>query len=179
VAKHVAQSAKRGAMGDRALLRIALSFLACLAVLYGLIVWLGARTQFTSNLMLSTATAATALINFTGVVATRAGTVVRVPGRELVIGPDCTGLSIAVLLIALILSYPVKVTSRVIGALVGVFIVLLANLVRLVAIAHVSPFVPDVVFAVAHDFLFQVGMIAVAIGVWVGWLAFARAREQS
>ena len=124
----------------------------------------------------ATASAAALLMNLTGVVASRADTIVNVPGRQLVIGPDCTGISIAAMLVSLVIAYPVKPSSRAIGVLGGVAVLLLANLLRLVGIAHLAG-APDQVFYAVHDFVFQVGMVAVAIAIWAGWLSFARARE--
>ena len=163
-------------LSDRALLKLVARFLACFAVLFGLIMWLSTRTSFVLQTEAVTASAATALMNLTGVVATRANTLITVPGRQLDIGPDCTGLTIAALLVSLVVAYPVKPSSKLIGVVAGVAAVLVANLVRLVGIAHIS-LASDKVFYTAHDFLFQVGMVAVAIAVWAGWLSFARARE--
>ena len=165
-----------GVLGDAALLMLAVRFLVCFAVLFAIMVWLDARTPIVANLEIATAGAATALMNFTGVVATRADTLINVPGRQLLIGADCTGLTIAVLFVSLIVAYPVKMSSKVVGILAGVAAILLANLVRLVGIAHIAG-APDTLFNAAHDFVFQVGMVAVAIAVWAGWLSFARARE--
>ena len=163
-------------LGDAALLRLVARFLVCFAVLFAVIVWLDARAQMLTYLELATASAATALINLSGVVATRADTLINVPGRQLLIGADCTGLTIAALLVSLVVAYPVKMSSKAIGVPVGVVAILVANLVRLVGVAHLAS-APDAVFNAAHDFIFQVGMVAVAIAVWAGWLSFARARE--
>jgi len=161
---------------DAALLKLTARFLVCFAALFAAIVWLSARTPLVGDLQSATATAAAALMNLTGVVATRSDTLIDVGGRQLQIGADCTGLTIAALLVSLVVAYPVRASSKTIGVLAGIVAILLANLLRLVAIAHISG-APDALFYAAHDFLFQVGMVAVAIAVWVGWLTFARARE--
>jgi exosortase/archaeosortase family protein len=162
---------------DRALIGLALRFLAYAAVLLSALVWLDGRTGIVTRLAGVTATIAAALMNGTGVAASSAGATITLAGRELLISPECTGIAIAAVLSSLVLAYPVRASSRVIGVLLAVAAVLVANLVRLVAIAHFSG-APDMVFIVAHDFLFQVGMVAAAIGVWSGWLSFARARER-
>lgn len=174
--KHVTQHKEPGASGDKALLALAAKFLVCFAVLFAAIVWLSVRTPLIGGLQAATAVVATALMNLTGVAATRADTLINVPGRQLAIGADCTGLTIAAMLVSLVVAYPVKPSSRVIGVLAGVLAIVLANLIRLVVIAHVSG-APDWLFNGLHDFLFQVGMVAVAIAVWAYWLVFARARE--
>jgi exosortase/archaeosortase family protein len=165
-----------GVLSDKALLKLVARFLVCFAVLSGIIVWLNMRTTVIDGAEAATASAAAMLMNLTGVVATRVDTIVNVPGRQLVIGPDCTGLSIAAMVVSLVIAYPVKLSSRAIGVLGGVAAILLANLLRLVGVAHLAG-ASDQVFYAVHDFVFQVGMVGVAIAVWAGWLSFARARE--
>ena len=157
-------------------LKLVARFLVILAALLLLITWLTVRTDVVSDVEVVTAVAATGLMQGTGLPAARSDVLITVPGRVLQIGPDCTGLTIAAILVALVLAYPVKPSSKLIGIFAGVAVVLVANLVRLVAVAYISP-VPDRYFLFAHDFLFQVGMVAVTVGVWVAWLSFARARE--
>ena len=158
------------------LLKLAPRFLLVYAVLLGIYIWASGNTRFMVNAEVVTATVAGGLMKLTGVAASRVGTFIDVPGRQLVIGPDCTAISILVLFVALIAAYPAKISSRLLGILGGTLVVLAANLVRLVAVAHISR-APDAVFNTAHDFLFQVGMVAVALGVWAYWLSFVRRRE--
>jgi exosortase/archaeosortase family protein len=176
VARRVTAPREPGVLGDTALLKLAARFLVCFAVLFAVTVWLNMRTSLVTDMEVATAGAATTLMNLTGVVATRVDTIINVPGRQLVIGPDCTGLTIIAMLTALVVAYPVKPSSRAIGVMAGVLAVLVANLVRLVAVAHLAS-ASDLVFNAAHDFLFQIGMVAVAIAIWAAWLSFARARE--
>ena len=171
-----ARTEGHAASGGATLLKLAPRFVLCYAVLLGVMLWVTASTHWITNTEVATATAASALMNATGVVATRAGTLITVPGRQLSIGPDCTGISIAVLFVSLILAYPAKLSSKLVGALLGIAAILVANLTRLVAVAQISR-APDAVFATAHDFLFQVGMVVVAVAVWAYWLSFVRARE--
>ena len=163
-------------LGDRPLLALVVRFLLVFAGLFGALVWLGAHSGFVAGVEVETARAAALLMNLTGVTAIRVGTLISLPGRVLNIGPECTGLTIVVLLTALVLAYPVRFSSRVVGVLLGTVAILGANLVRLVTIAHVSG-APDAVFMTLHDFLFQVVMVGVAVAVWACWLAYARTRE--
>ena len=176
MAKDSTAHKERGALRDSVFLKLAPRFVVCYAVLLGVFVWASGNTRMLADAEVATAAAAGALMNLTGVAATRVGTLISVPGRQLSIGPDCTGISIAVLLVSLVIAYPVKISSKLIGVLAGVVAVLIANLLRLVAVAQISR-APDAVFNTAHDFLFQVGMVAVAVAVWAYWLSFARARE--
>ncbi len=165
-----------GVLGDKALIKLAARFLVCFGVLFAAIVWLNVRTPLINEVEAATAATAAFLMNLTGVAATRSDVLINIPGRQLLIGADCTGLTIAAMLASLVVAYPVRMSSKAMGIFAGVAAVLAANLVRLVAIAHISG-ASDKVFYAAHDFLFQVGMVAVAIAVWAAWLSFARARE--
>lgn len=176
MATDVAARKKSTVLGDRTLLKVAVRFFVCFGVLFAVIAWLNMRTSLINELEATTAAAATGLINLTGVVATRTDVFINLPGRQLLIGPDCTGLTIVAVLTALVVAYPVKPSSRIVGVLFGVVAILAANLLRLVAIAHLAS-APDAIFYAMHDFLFQVGMVAVGIAVWAAWLSYARARE--
>ena len=177
MARRVVSGTTPGLLADAALVRLAGKFLLWCALMFAMIVWAAARTPLLVGLQTATAAAAATLMNATGVAATRTDLAIGLPGRELFIGPDCTGLTIAALLSAMVLAYPVKLSSKAVGIAAGVGAILLANLVRLVAIAHMYG-ASDEIFNLAHDFLFQVGMVAVAIAVWTAWLSFARTRER-
>lgn len=176
VATHATRSKEPSVFADTALLKLAARFLVCFAALFAAIVWLNVRTPFVTDVEAATAAAATLLMNLTGVVATRTGILISVPGRQLSIGPDCTGITIAAMLVSLVVAYPVKTSSKALGVLAGILAIVVANLVRLVVVAHLSG-APDALFYAMHDFLFQVGMVAVAIAVWAGWLVLVRAHE--
>jgi exosortase/archaeosortase family protein len=169
-------SAGPSILGDKALLGMVARFVGYAVVAFALIVWLTARTGVMNWLQVVTAQAATALMTMTGLAATRSDTLITVQNRQLSVGPDCTGLSMVALFTCLVLAYPVKASSKAIGIVAGAVVLFVANLARLLFVGHLAS-APDAVFFVAHDFLFQVGMVVVTVGVWVGWLAFARSRE--
>jgi exosortase/archaeosortase family protein len=176
VAQRVTEDDHKPVLADAALVGLAVRFLVCFAALFAVITWLSVRTPLVGDLQAVTAVAAASLMNLSGVMAVRTGTLIAIPGRQLAIGADCTGLTIAAMLAALIVAYPVRPSSRVLGVAAGVIAVLVANQIRLVAIAHLA-WTPDWFFYGAHDFFFQIGMVAVAIVLWASWLLFARARE--
>ena len=109
----------------------------------------------------------------TGVWAVAIGPMIFLSSRTLSIDLACTAIHIAALYSALVLAYPVSVRTRLLGVAVGVPIILAANVARLVAGAHLAHAMPGA-FDFVHDYLFQVGMILLTVGLWLGWLAYAR-----
>lgn len=139
---------------------------------------LSAQRPWYDGVMTGTAVAANALINATGVPATAMHTQVFLSSRVLQIDPDCTGLPVAAIYVALILAYPVRLSTKAIGLAIGIPVILLANMARLVAVAHASELLPDNAFSFAHDYLFKVFLVAVVIAAWASWLAYARGVER-
>jgi len=124
-------------------------------------------------LMLMTAKVSTSLITLTGVKATQTGTLIYLSNRTLAIDVACTAVYLVALFNALILAYPVKWTSRLLGVLGGTIAIAGVNLGRIVAVAHVSIRAPGS-FDFIHDYLFQVGMTMAVVMIWVLWLKMAR-----
>jgi archaeosortase B (VPXXXP-CTERM-specific) len=122
---------------------------------------------------LATARVSATLMSATGVHAVLSGTLIRIPNRILAIDLACTGITIVALYCALILAYPVRWSYRLLGIAIGVPAILLANLVRIVAAAHVSATAPSA-FTFVHVYLFQVGMVLVVAFIWAGWLSLGR-----
>lgn len=174
-------STLRGSGGDRRLLWVIVKFGLIFAAFDALIFFLAARTSAIRVLEDATARVAAWLIVASGVSATRVAAPtlavpnpsIILPNRVLAISADCTGVFLAAMLVALILAYPIRPSLRAVGMVGGVAVLLVVNLARLVAVAGLSVAAPSL-FQVAHDFLFQVGMVMVVLGVWAAWLAYAR-----
>jgi exosortase/archaeosortase family protein len=159
---------------DRTLVGLLVRFAIYFAALDALVVVLFARTPLGQSLCAATAASAASLIQLSGVPATLSGITVQLPNRVLGIGSDCTAIYVVTLFSALLLAYPVRWSVRLLGITLGTLAIVAANFLRLVLVAHISVFAPAY-FGFAHDFLFQVGMVLVALAAWVAWLSFARA----
>jgi len=158
---------------DRRTIGVIVRFAIYFAVFDAAVFWLLGHTGSFIWLQDLTARVAAGLTAWSGVAASAVGSSIFLPNRTLFIGADCTGIFLAGMLAALVLAYPVKWRMRLLGVLGGVALLLLANFARLVAVAHLSVAAPSL-FQVAHDFLFQVGMVLVVAAIWMGWLAAAR-----
>ncbi len=125
------------------------------------------------GVMRATANASTWLIALTGIQATQTGALIHLSNRILAIDTACTAVYLVAMFSALILAYPVKWSSRLLGVLAGVVVILGINLARIVAVAHVSIRASGS-FDFIHDYLFQVGMMLVVVMLWAIWLKLAR-----
>ncbi len=110
----------------------------------------------------------------TGVPATVAGNDVFLQSRILRIDADCTGVTLMMIYAALVIAYPLGWKNKLIGLAFGIAAIFVANLIRLVAVAQFSAPLDDRTFMFVHDYLFKVAMMAVVIGAWALYLAYAR-----
>lgn len=124
-------------------------------------------------ILAGTAVVSTRIITWLGIPAMRSGTLIHLQSRTLSIDLACTAVFIIALYVALVFAYPVSVRDRLIGAAVGVPIIIVFNFARIVAAAVVSENISSA-FTFFHDYLFQVGMVLVTVVVWAAWLSFVR-----
>ena len=106
----------------------------------------------------------------TGLSATTVGADVFLATRTLRIDLGCTALPLMIVYTALVLAYPLPWRRKVIGLLVGLPALAAANFVRLVAVAQLSGRLGQDAFLFVHDYMFQIGMVAVVIALWGGYL---------
>jgi exosortase/archaeosortase family protein len=166
-------SAEESLSPDPALIRIALVFAGVYALLQATLWYVGSLGWLEPTLTV-TAGITGALSNLTGVPATVIGNEVHLSSRILRMDPACTAIPLAILYTALVLAYPLSMWKRTIGTLVGLLLLFLANFVRLTAVAQLSAPLADDTFMFVHDYLFMIAMIAVVIGLWAAYLAWAR-----
>lgn len=136
--------------------------------------WLGFRDEVLGAPLLAlragTAEAVAALLRLAGVDAVRHATaVVHSTGFGIEISRGCTGVVGAALLAVGVAAYPAEVRRRIVGLAVIPAAFLAINLLRLVHLyglgAHGSA-----AFHGAHAVWWQVGMVAVGLALWCGWL---------
>jgi len=154
-------------------MKVAIAFVVLYAVFQSL-VWFLIYRNALGPLLTTTAHIAGALFNITGVPAKVLDNEILLTSRTLRIDPDCTGVSLMALYAALVLAYPFTVRRRVIGLLAGLPALLVANMVRLDFVAQASQRLDERGFAFVHDYLFQIVMVGVVIGLWAVYLVSAR-----
>jgi exosortase/archaeosortase family protein len=113
----------------------------------------------------------------TGVEAWASQANVVIPSRILVIDTNCTAIYVVAVYAALVAAYPIRMSVRALGILVGAVVIIAANLLRLTVAAHVSEKAPAI-FDVSHYYLYQVGLVMLVVVAWAAWLSVARAHAR-
>jgi exosortase/archaeosortase family protein len=153
--------------------RVAVVFVLILAVLLPFTMfsdgWRGWDT-----LTRATATVSGAGARAVGLQATVVGSMITLPSRSLRIDPGCTAVTLLAVYVALVLAYPVGNRMRLLAILVGVPVLIAANIARIVAVAVAAEFLTGRAFYMVHDYLFELAMVLVVLMMWVVWLSVAR-----
>jgi exosortase/archaeosortase family protein len=113
------------------------------------------------------------LLGLSGIEASRAGTLLFVPGGfayRIAIG--CTGLLPAAVLTVAILASPGTGSAKRRGVLVGVPLVLAVNLLRMVHLFYLGVYSPRF-FVLAHTVLWEAAIVLVVFATWLVWVRWA------
>lgn len=172
-AKAAASSPPDRLSPDTPLLRVAILFFVIYALLQTATWYLGYRGLL-QPVMRATASLTGACASLTGVNAVVSGNEVRLASRILRIDVDCTGIALMTVFSALVLAYPLAAKRKLLGLAIGLPVLVVANLIRLTAVAQLSGPLSDRAFLFVHDYLFQIGMMLVVILLWATYLAWAR-----
>jgi exosortase/archaeosortase family protein len=160
---------------DRSLLKVALRFAAYFLLFDVAIVAVDLFGGWRPMLQ-AWASVSAGIARLLGVHLVLAGTQIGIGTRTLSIDLPCSAIFIAALFISLVLAYPVSWKARLLGLAIGLPAILLANVLRLVAVEVVQATAPAA-FPFVHDYLFEVGMVFVTLAAWAYWLSLARRHE--
>jgi exosortase/archaeosortase family protein len=142
-------------------------------------IWVANARGGLDSLMELTARIAGQLTVFIGIPATVVGNSILLSSHTLRIDPDCTAIAIVALYSALVIAYPLAARTRALALVVGIPVILFANLLRLLAVAVASQYLGQAAFAFAHDYLFKVVMVFVVVALWAMWLQIARGHAKA
>jgi exosortase/archaeosortase family protein len=90
------------------------------------------------------------------------------PGGLLIIGPECTGLDVMGLFASFCVAYPSSLTAKTVGISLGISALFIANFLRLFGCAWLLSVRPEW-FTFLHDYVWQVLLVAVALGFAATW----------
>ena len=150
----------------------ALQFLMRLIVLSSplyLVMWLGVDLY---TLQLAAASQSSWLLHASGYQVAQQGTGLLVNSSfEFFIIPDCTGWKSMVFLFALIFAVPkVAISRRMWGLVMGLPLIWAVNLARIYGVVLAQGVWGTETAMLIHDTVFQLGLIAIVIGIWIAWL---------
>jgi len=95
------------------------------------------------------------------------------------INEDCTGWKSMLFLFALIFAVPgIAMRKRLIGLAIGLPVIWLGNLARVVGVVLAERAYGAENALLLHDYLWQMGMVALVLIIWMAWMRFARARAR-
>lgn len=93
---------------------------------------------------------------------------------QFMINDDCTGWKSMLFLFALVFAVPAVTTSKRLWALVfGIPIIWVANIGRVVGVVLAEEAYGVNTALMIHDYLWQLGLIIVVLGIWFVWIKWA------
>lgn len=99
-------------------------------------------------------------------------------GFSVVIIPGCTGLFTLLILFSIIVAFPARWSSRVLGFVAGAFLIGSLNVIRLVSLILLGSTFPQL-FDEVHLFVWQAITIIIALAFWFFWARRALRRLES
>ncbi|MFQ5647813.1 MAG: exosortase/archaeosortase family protein [Candidatus Aenigmatarchaeota archaeon] len=127
-----------------------------------------------SAMQLAAAGQSAALLQSLGWTVSQDGTLLTAGEFSFLINQDCTGWKSMLLLFALIFAtLGISLRKRVLGLLVGIPLVWLGNLARILGTIYVQAGFGTGTALLVHDWLWQLGLVALVLAIWLAWLKFA------
>jgi len=113
-----------------------------------------------------------ALLGFFGQDVTVAGRAINAPGASLLIERGCDAIHPSALFMSAVLAAPTSIRSRLLGAIVGISLLMVTNLIRIISLFYVRKHWPEI-FEMMHVEVWQALFIFLAILLWVIWARWA------
>lgn len=124
-----------------------------------------------TSLQLSVAGATSWALTSLGWSVQQDGILLTANGFNFILSPDCTGWKSMVFLFALLFAtIGVSLRKRLLGLLVGVPVIYLGNLARVLGTVFIQASYGTETALLVHDWLWQFGLIALVMAVWIIWL---------
>jgi exosortase/archaeosortase family protein len=96
------------------------------------------------------------------------------------INEDCTGWKSMLFLFALLFAVPgIALGKRLWGLVFGLPAIWVGNLARVVGVVLAEQAYGVEAALIIHDYLWQAGLIALVLGIWMAWLGLAREKRKT
>jgi exosortase H (IPTLxxWG-CTERM-specific) len=115
----------------------------------------------------------TKILDIMGMLCTCQGSVITISGIGLDIKFGCNGLEAVMIYSVGILSFPATWKKRLLGIIAGFIVIQIINIIRIVALAY-SCIYFKTLFEYIHIYIAQGMMIAVALGIYLLWIGYAK-----
>lgn len=103
---------------------------------------------------------------------TISGCDLRSPRFAVTIYNGCNGLITSLIVLSGILAFPAPRRAKLVGAVAGLSIIQLVNLIRIVSLYYIGALMPDF-FNASHIVVWQSLVILTGVVLWIGWARWA------
>ena len=101
------------------------------------------------------------------------GAVITIAGISLHVKFGCNGLEAVMIYAVGILSFPATWKKRLLGIIAGFIVIQIVNIIRIVALAYSCIYFKNL-FEYIHIYIAEGIMIAVALGIYIYWIGYAK-----
>ncbi|MEA1864799.1 MAG: archaeosortase B [Euryarchaeota archaeon] len=147
-------------------IKFIVSFIALCTFFYLLYYYFMDRFAFLENI---TASLLGFLLHILGVSNVVSGNNVIMEGLSLKIIDECTAMFGSIVYVSCVLAYPTDVKKKLTGIALGIPSLYAINMVRLVVLAFVGLWYPEI-FDYVHTYLWQTIFIVFVIAIWLIWV---------
>ena len=119
-----------------------------------------------------------AVLNFLGQDVIVSGRAVSSPQASLLIERGCDAIHPSALFLSAVVAFPVALRAKLLGAVVGVVLLAIANLIRIISLYYIKIHFPRA-FEIMHVEVWQALFIFLAVLLWLVWAAWAERRRSA
>jgi len=166
---------KSGLKQTLSIKRFAITYLVLMTLFFLLIAWTPIKNIVDLNGLYTKAIVSITakILEIMGMVCTSLGTVITISGTSLDIKFGCNGLEAVMIYAVGILSFPATWRKRLLGIIAGFIVIQIINIIRIVALAYSGIYLKTL-FEYIHIYIAQGMMIAVALGIYLLWIGYAK-----
>ena len=113
------------------------------------------------------------ILEVMGLLCTCHGSIITIAGISLDVKFGCNGLEAVMIYSVGILSFPATWKKKFLGIVAGFIVIQIINIIRIVALAY-SCIYFKTLFEYIHIYIAQGMMIAVALGIYLLWISYAK-----
>lgn len=113
------------------------------------------------------------ILDIMGILCTCQGSVITISGISLDVKFGCNGLEAVMIYTVGIISFPATWKKKLLGIVAGFIVIQIINIIRIVTLAY-SCIYFKTLFEYIHIYIAQGMMIAVALGIYLLWISYAK-----